>query len=446
MEYAAPKEPVRIKLQGQYILRCLKDHFLSGDAYINQEDIYDLCRRATPHLSYPSFQDDFRFLLRHNFLRREGRKIYLTKTLRYEESTARLLAHLLRHNSLVCPKLPENIVTMSGTSLCEEQKSAVEMALSHQLSLVLGGAGTGKSSLVQAIVECASAREWEFVLCAPTGKAACNLTTRTLLPARTVHSALGFCPNDDFLEPVHWNYIKLVIVDEASMMTLEMLAGILNRVPSSCCVVLLGDYNQLLSVGSGNVIHDLLRLKFPCTWLNVNHRQIEGARELRTNVTNFSSLHTCSDLAFGDSFQLKCMDKSTAKDALIQEASRRYLRGESIQVLSPYNDIGELSVLQLNLAIRDRVNPLREGMKTFYDGFRDGDKVIITKNDKTQNCCNGDVGFLHIISNEKDKILFRVILPDGRCPFWQDIADLALLRLAYALTVHKSQGSGATRS
>ena len=102
-----------------------------------------------------------------------------------------------------------------------------------------------------------------YVVAAPTGKAARNLTERTGIEARTVHGALGKSPDANFLDAVSWNCIGLVVVDEASMVSLEMLAGILNRVRRNCRVALLGDPNQLLSVGAGNVLSDLLTLGIP---------------------------------------------------------------------------------------------------------------------------------------------------------------------------------------
>lgn len=140
--------------------------------------------------------------------------------------------------------------------------SAVELALSSRLSLILGGAGSGKTTLVRAIMDHRPSKNG-WVLCSPTGKAARNLTDRTGFQARTVHSALGMHPDEDFLSPVAWAHTDLVIVDEASMMTLEMLAGILCRAPGYCHIVLLGDPNQLLSVGAGNVIPNLLELGVP---------------------------------------------------------------------------------------------------------------------------------------------------------------------------------------
>ena len=431
----AKKESVR----GGYILVALEQYSLNGDAYVQADEVYSLSKRVK-QTSFAEFQEDFRFLIREGRICREGSRVYLKDTLRYEESAAKGLASILKSNAMPCPSLPSVITVKGGLPLCDEQREAVRLALSCRLSVILGGAGSGKSTLIRAITEHMPAQGGQ-VLCAPTGKAARNLEDRTGMIVRTVHSALGVIPDADFLTPVCWPNIGLVIVDEASMMTIGMLAGILDRVASTCRVVLIGDPNQLLSVGSGNVLPNLLRLGIPHILLERNHRLRAGASELLANVAGFSSLHTSDDFVFGESFSLRCMSESCIKQAIVEEAVVRYRAGESVQVLSPYNSATELSVLKLNQAIHELVNPATPEKLSFGERFRDGDKVIILTNDRDRNCSNGDVGVLRIISNDKKNTRFYVQLPDGRCPTWDYYGGLTNIALAYALTVHKSQGS-----
>jgi len=157
---------------------------------------------------------------------------------------------------------------------------------------------------------------------------------------------------------LEWKYTNLVIVDEASMMTLEMLAGILNRCNKECRIVLLGDNNQLLSVGSGNVIPDLISLGFPCKYLEANHRQNADSAGLLKNVSNFKYLTAMDDLDFDQSFTLKEMNEFNVRNALIEEAVKRYKNGENVQVLSPYNKATGLSVEVLNNELRKDPNSL----------------------------------------------------------------------------------------
>lgn len=426
------------EIPGIYIYHALKEETLSGDSYLSEEALYAACKEGKPSLTYDMFRADLAEQFRRRYLYREGRRIYSTRTWRYEEASARKLSRILKAQPLPTKILPWR-VTINGISLCEEQRIAVMFGLSHRLSLILGGAGSGKSTLVQALSQ-EMGRPSHQVFCAPTGKAARNLHDKTGLTTRTVHSALGMMPDQVFLAPVTWSSIDLVVVDEASMMTLEMLAGILSRANQNCRVVLIGDSQQLLSVGSGNVIPDLLALGVPHIFLEENHRQSTEAAGLLENVIRFSEFHGVRELTFDDSFQLHEMMDRNAQKALVDEAVQRYLAGESVQVLAPFNK----TVRDLNKDIREAVNPLVEGKKTLTykrQVFRDGDRVMITKNDRDHNCCNGDVGILHIYKTDPNDMCYYVLMEDGRCSCWISEEGLQHMVFAYALTIHKSQGS-----
>lgn len=421
-----------------YIYYALKEATLNGDAYLSEEVLYAVCKAKNASLTHEMFRADLAEQFRLKYLYREGLRIYSTKIWRYEQSAAQNLSRILKGPAFPSTILPRN-VTVNGMELCEEQRIAVMLGLSHRLSIILGGAGSGKSTLVQALSN-RMGNVANQVFCAPTGKAARNLSNKTGLTARTVHSALGMKPDQDFLAPVVWSSIDLVVVDEASMMTLEMLAGILSRANQNCRVVLIGDNKQLLSVGSGNVIPDLLSLGVPHIYLKENHRQSTEAVGLQENVVHFSDFNGIHELTFDDSFQIHEMMERDAKKALVHEAVQRYLAGEAVQVLAPFNK----TVRELNKKIREAVNPLAEGKKTLAykrQVFRDGDRVMITKNDRDHNCCNGDVGILHIIRADPKDMLYSVQMEDGRCPHWIEESGLKHMVFAYALTIHKSQGS-----
>ena len=199
-----------------YISAVLEQYCLNGDCYITEEKLYALCRQQQGELPYGVFARDLREQISLNMLRREGMRIYLDKIWRCEESAAQDLADISLRPPLRSVKLGS--ITVDGITLDEEQVAAVEMALSNRLSMILGGAGSGKSTLIKAIVKCYGTPF--YLVCAPTGKAARNITARTGIEARTVHSACGLTPDDDFLPPVEWIMTHLVIVDESSMLTL----------------------------------------------------------------------------------------------------------------------------------------------------------------------------------------------------------------------------------
>ena len=249
------------------------------------------------------------------------------------------------------------------------------------------------------------------------------------------------------------------------MLSLELLAHLLCRMSENCHLVLIGDPDQLQSVGAGNVIPDLLALGFPAYVLTQNYRQAGSSSALRSNVVNYNSLSSYAALAWDDGFSFRRIEDKRLVQSVVKEAAGHYLNHDSFQVLTPYNKSTPFSVRNLNPLIRDVVNPMREDMLVISDGsrvFRDGDRVMLTKNDREKDCSNGDVGILHICGVEKtakwkwdckqrktvlttvDQYSFRVLLPDGRAPFWEGLEAkqaLLLMELAYVITVHKSQGS-----
>lgn len=445
-----------------YISAVLEQYCLNGDCYITEEKLYALCRQQQGDLPYSVFARDLREQISLNMLRREGARIYLDKIWRCEESAAQSLADISLRPPLRVVKL-NGPIAVDGLTLDEEQVAAVEMALSNRLSMILGGAGSGKSTLIKAIARCYGL-PW-YLVCAPTGKAARNITERTGIEARTVHSACGLKPDDDFLPPVQWTMVNLVIVDEASMLTLELLAQLLGRAPLNCRIVLLGDPNQLQSVGAGNVIPDLLRLEIPHVYLTHNHRQTDTANALRHNVVDFSSLGSLQDLAQDDSFQIRALADEALSNELVDTAVAHYGAGESFQLITPYNKSTDFSVRALNPRIRNILNPYSDHLLSISDGyktFRSGDRVLILNNDRERKCNNGDIGILQVLSIETvqkrvwdenlhmdtwigvDSYSFFIVLPDGRCPFWTGVKAkeaISLMELAYVITVHKAQGS-----
>ncbi len=416
--------------QGQYILDAMESISMNGDAYCSDETLYRCCRRMDKNLTPDLYRADKAALLRANDLHTEGLRIYTQRTWAYEESVAGALADILADGEVEGAAISPPL-SCGGVTLSEAQCDAVRMALCSRLSVILGGAGSGKTTLIRAIAE---HFKGSCVLAAPTGKAARNLTERTGLSARTVHSALGKMPDSNFLTEVQWEVIGLVIVDEASMMTLEMLAGILCKIPHDCRVVLLGDPNQLLSVGAGNVLSDLLALGVPSVRLEQQYRQSEEAAALRRNVVEFPRLSGADELAWDESFRFIEADDRRIPDIICTEAARRYCAGEDIQVLSPVNAKTDFSVNALNRRLHAMVNPMGSDAPS-WKGFYNGDRVVVTKNFSL--VYNGDVGTLHF---DEQLVRFRHLNGNGG-DLWQRNEAPANFALAYALTVHKVQGS-----
>ena len=229
-------EKREIEEKAKYILTAMDDIGKNGDAYCTDEQLFRASKAVRPSLTGQRYRTDKALLLQAGFLHQEGYHLYAKRTWDYEVTAAERLADILKDPALPVMEIPREL-RAGDILLSEQQCEAIELALNSRLSVILGGAGCGK--------------------------AARNLTERTGIEARTVHGALGKSPDANFLDAVSWNSIGLVVVDEASMVSLEMLAGILNRVRRNCRVALLGDPNQLLSVGAGNVLSDLLTLGVP---------------------------------------------------------------------------------------------------------------------------------------------------------------------------------------
>lgn len=430
-------------LRGQYLLNAMEEMTMNGDAYVSGDQLYRFAKRSHKAMTYDQFRSDRAFLLKEGFLRLEGTRLYQKNIWEYENAAAKALAEILAHNDLGEVFLPEKL-TVLDIQLTKEQRDAVKLALSHRLSIILGGAGSGKTTLVRALVENGAVINRGVVICAPTGKAACNLTDRTGLRARTVHSALGKSPDDDFLdERINWSYTDLVVIDEASMLTLEMLAGILAVVHPACRVVLIGDPHQLLSVGPGNVLPDLLALDVPNIQLSSFHRQADKESALAYNVREFGACRSLDDLHFDDSFRfLPITDDKAIRNCVCKGGINLYKVGADVQILSPYNHNGPLSSNALNVVFRECLNPATEENSIKDVFLRSGDRVIILQNDWKQEVCNGDIGTYYHKSAD-GMLLYGVSCNRGRTAAWdgEGANPLARLRLAYTITIHKSQGS-----
>lgn len=445
------EEKWEIKENGKYILTAMDTIGKNGDAYCTDEQLFRASKAVRPSLTGQQYRSDKALLLQADFLHQEGYHLYAQRTWEYEVTAVEQLADILTDSALPATEIPKEL-RAGDILLSEQQREAIDLALNSRLSVILGGAGCGKTTLIEAIVRCFKEEDGVFkpyVVAAPTGKAARNLTERTGIEARTIHGALGKIPDANFLDAVSWIRTGLVVVDEASMVSLEMLAGILNRVRRNCRVVLLGDPNQLLSVGAGNVLSDLLKLGVPSIFLEQQYRQSAAAAALRQNVAAFPKLSDERELQWDDSFRLLSADSKIIPDLLCEEAARRYRAGESIQVLSPVKTKTDFSVQALNTRLQNEVNPLTAEKQT-WGGFRDGDRVIVTQNNSYYNICNGDVGVLYIRGEKPHRVATLAVR--GTLKTWQidcmekygvanDDAPPPRLALAYALTVHKSQGS-----
>jgi exodeoxyribonuclease V alpha subunit len=321
------------------------------------------------------------------------------------------------------------------------------MVLTCPVSILTGGPGTGKTHTLRAIMAMAMAKGLRCVLAAPTGRAAKRMTEASGHPAGTLHRILELRPGGQAGRgPEHPLGAHLVIVDETSMLDVLLANQLIKALAPGTHLLLVGDPDQLPSVGAGDVLAGLLRSGcFPVTRLTRLFRQGAGSGIARNaqRVLVGELPHFGGDSA--DCFFLPAEDPAAAAqlvvDLVAQRLPARYGYGPSdVQVLVPMHR-GEAGVGALNLRLQERLNPGREGAPEARAGgraYRSGDRILQLRNDYELQVFNGDLGTIQAIDPVAQELL--LLLDDGRAvryPF----ANLFALTHAYAISVHKAQGA-----
>ena len=334
-----------------------------------------------------------------------------------------------------------------GVRLAEGQAEAARLALTSKLAILTGGPGTGKSTTVRSIVQLARAKRRQVVLAAPTGRAAKRLAELSGLEAKTIHRLLGLrvggAAQLDEENPLD---ADLVVVDEASMLDLFLFNSLLKAVPPDAHLLLVGDADQLPSVGAGNVLADLLTSgQVPTVRLQTVFRQAETS----AIVTNAHRINAGQLPRYGppidDFFVFPADTPEAAADLAVDLVSRRIpgkfrLPPDEIQVLCPMHR-GAAGVGLLNQRLQEALNPARPGRAEVRIGgrlFRVGDRVIALRNDYNLEVFNGDLGV--VVGIDGLDHLLRTRLEDGRTVEFE-FAKADELSHAWALSVHKAQGS-----
>ena len=405
----------------------------------------------------------------------DGAVVYPTRYYYLELNSARMLCEL----NILCPEDEEmmekrinRIEKETGTRLDEMQKQAVAAAASHGLFILTGGPGTGKTTTINAIIRYFEEEGAELRLAAPTGRAAKRMTEATGYEAQTIHRLLelnGMPEEEQEGRAVHFDRnsenpleADVVIIDEMSMVDIALMHSLLLAVTAGTRLILVGDENQLPSVGPGNVLRDIIRSGcFPVVELKKIFRQAsESDIVVNAHKINRGEQVTINNKS-RDFFFLKRYDADIiirVVIALIQEKLPRYVDAKpyEIQVLTPMRK-GLLGVERLNQILQRYLNPPDEKKKEKEIGqrlFREGDKVMQVKNnyqleweilgrykipvDKGVGVFNGDTGIMTEINEFAETA--TVEFEDGRQAEYS-FKQLEELELAYAVTIHKSQGS-----
>lgn len=325
------------------------------------------------------------------------------------------------------------------------QKQSIEIASKEKFMILTGGPGTGKTTTLTGIISMFQSNKFKILLAAPTGRAAKRMTEATGISAKTIHRLLEYNPDKGFQKNTE-NTLKgdVLIIDESSMIDIVMMNSILKAVPASMTVIMVGDVDQLPSINAGNVLRDMIESSvIPTVKLEKVYRQakqskiIENAHKINQGIfPTLKSTHD-SDFFFIEESNPKKL-QNLIRDLVTRRLPKFYNVNpkEDIFVLAPTQK-GDLGVEYLNLMLQDALNNSTYFINYKGRKFKVNDKVMQIQNNYDKDVYNGDIGTISSI-DFKNKTIY--VLFDGRKIKYK-LEELDELNLAYAMTIHKSQGS-----
>jgi exodeoxyribonuclease V alpha subunit len=379
--------------------------------------------------------------------------VYLAPFHVAETGVAQMLMNLKESPSNIRPIHPEKAIEWVqqklNIELARRQEEAVLLAATSKVLIITGGPGTGKTTLITAILRIFQQLKLRILLAAPTGRAAKRMNEATGWEAKTIHRLLEYSPHkggfkkdqDDPLEA------DVVIIDETSMVDTLLMYHLLKAIPSHVHLILVGDVDQLPSVGPGNVLTDIIRSgRFTVVRLTEIFRQAqESMIVVNAHKVNQGQLPVLKEIDKPEKTDFQFIQEEDPEKILqnildlCSETIPRKFRFHplrEIQVLAPMHK-GIIGVANLNIELQKRLNPGQPGITHGAWNFRLGDKVMQIVNNYDKDVFNGDIGWISKIDAEEREVVIEF---DGR-PVPYDYSDLDEVVLAYAVSVHKSQGS-----
>lgn len=431
--------PLRIESGVIYKMREICD---DGDTYSTREDILEKSAYLLD-IDESYIEPVINSMINSGKLVDDDGAIYLPSLYMAEKDTAERFALKAQYGDEDDSEIDfEKLEQITGIEYDELQKDAIRTATENNVMVLTGGPGTGKTTVTRGIIELLSARHKTISLAAPTGKAAKRISELTGKMAMTIHRlleynpALGYQRNE--YNPLHDD---VLIVDEASMINIELMHNLIKAVPKKMKLIIIGDIDQLPCIGSGNVLRDIIDSgKVPVVRLNKIYRQAQNSNIIVNahRVRNGESLKVDNNKDSDFFFMKEPDDMMALIISLIRDRlpNAFHINPEDIQVLTPMKK-NEVGTINLNNEIQKTVNPVGDEVKHGFVTFRIGDKVIQNINDYEKDVFNGDSGTVLRIDHEDKKLVVRYDDKDVEYAFH----ELDEIMLAYAMTIHKSQGS-----
>lgn len=429
--------------------------FANGDTFYYADEIRStILKEFYIELTEDVFLECLDYLENNNDIVRIDKRIYLKEYYEKECNIAKCLKKIDSKAPKMFYNIDEKLKALEEKlkiDYNETQEKAIKSALNNNITIISGGPGTGKTTIINAIVKLYIEKEKlgpadimeTIALLAPTGRAAKKMNSSTGIPAYTIHRYLKWYKDSNEFVYNEYNktHHKLIIVDEVSMIDVDLFNALLNGISSNVKLILVGDTFQLPSVGPGLVLNDLIDSDFfNYVPLNQIYRQSDNsyipflAKEIKSNDLSEEFLTKKDDYNFVQ------VDSSNIKSAIKQITDISLEKGldeRSVQVLAPMYK-GEAGIDALNSTLQEIYNPPERHKDEVIYGeyiYREGDKVLQLVNDLDNNVFNGDIGFIESINGNKIIINF-----DGNRVEY-DKKDLKQIKHAYAISIHKSQGS-----
>ena len=437
-------DPRRCKSGLTYTLSQLSDE---GHVYAEQEQLLksamELLEADQEHIVMAMKE-----MVESEQLIMDGDVIYFPPFYYAEMGTANKLKTLMMTNviSKSAPIQP-NISAISlktGIEYDDVQVDAIKQAVNSKVMVLTGGPGTGKTTTTQGIIAALKEMGLKIVLAAPTGRAAKRMSEATGMEAKTIHRLLEYNPADGYKRndenPIDGD---VLIVDECSMIDIILMNNLVKALSENMRLILVGDIDQLPSVGAGNVLRDIIESgRVPVVRLTRIFRQAQSSRiVMSAHAINEGKFPDISNGKTTDFFFIKNEDADGVAATIVDLVKNRLPRGynmplSKIQVLTPMQR-GVVGSGNLNLVLQEALNPTKEGLSRGGYNYRKGDRVMQIRNNYDKEVFNGDLGYVESI-NMEDRTL--TVNFEGRLVEYE-VSELDELSLAYATTIHKAQGS-----